>query len=273
MDLNKKWILFFIVVISTVMFSSCKQDSNDDSTSTIKLVKMKQQEELGTYISHPKRDDEICLSEIEKARKDINSGKTAFCMPSGEGDYGLRQEKYIKVLCKKYGLFFKYEEINDAITKKGRQGCYGAYMDKFLAEKYGEKFKKSVLENADQILIKSNDTIDSYYCDIKPVIKGIDPKDGSVIIRLDSKLKNQLITDNLGYLPVIDLNFFIDKNGIPSGYHLDYFNDNKNNSNEKFKNQLLKIAIEELEKYRNCESGKIKDKNVTTKNRVKVFFH
>ncbi|TRX34095.1 hypothetical protein [Flavobacterium restrictum] len=271
MKLNRKWIFF--IIASTIIFLSCKQDLRSYETNEIKLVKMEIQEDLETYISHPASNDKICLIEIEKAKQDISRGKISFCMPSGEGNHELRQEKYIKILCEKHGIFFKYEEMNDAINKSGRQGCYKAYMDSFLAKKYGKNFKKSVLENADQILIKSNDTINSYFCDIKPVIKGIDLQDESIEVKINSTLKNQLVKDNLGYLPTINLIFFIDKKGSLSDFYLDSFNDNKKNSNIKFKNQLLITAIEELKKYKKSEPGKIKDKNVITKNSVRIIFY
>ncbi len=260
----------FLLFALSIIFYSCKQDSTSNSSNKVKLVKMKSQEKLTNYISHPKKDDKVCLADIEKAKNDVSNGKIVFCMPSGEGNYELRQEKYIRILCKKQNLVFEFEMISDAISGEGRQGCYGTYMDKVIEEKYGKNFKQSILEQADEILIKSDDTISSYSCDVKPKIIGI--SDESIKIKLDAKLKNQLKTDNLGYFPIVDVGFYIDKNGNPSGYYLESFNDNENKSNKKFEAQLLKIVIEELKKYKKCESGEIKNKKVMTKNIIKVFF-
>lgn len=272
MKLNNKLIFFFIIAVSMNIFLSCKKDTNNP-TNEIKLVKIEKPEDIETYISNPGSNDKKCLNEIEKAKQDITLGKIMFCMPSGEGNYELRQEKYLKLLCKKYGLIFKYEEMADSTDRIGRHGCYSAYMDSYLIKIYGKKFKNEILENADNLLINSNDTINSYFCDTKPIIEGIDLNDESFEVKLNSDLKNQLKRDNLGYFPTMNLIFFIDKTGNSSDYYLDSFDDDKKNSNIKFKSQLLNIAIEELKKYNKSEPGKIKGKKVITKNSLKIIFY
>ncbi len=255
------------------MIISCNQNpTKSNPESKIKIVKIEPQESISNYIEHPKLNDKICTTEIERAKKDIQKGELVFSMPNGEGDYDLRQEKYIRKLCEKYNLVFRFEMISDAIVEEGRQGCYGAYMDKKLAEKYGSKFKQSILDQADLMLIKSNDTVVSWDCDKEPKIEGI-TSENMIEVQLDENLKNELSKNKINYNAGIDIGFYIDKKGIPSGYYLVDYNRTEKGKTQKYKQQLLQAGIDELKKHQRCVSGEIKGQKVITKQIIRTYFN
>ncbi|MEZ0129296.1 hypothetical protein AB9T88_05760 [Flavobacterium sp. LBUM151] len=229
-------------------------------------------ENIHTYIQHPKSEDRICKSAITWAKKDIQKGELVFSMLNGEGDYDLRQEKYIRILCKKHNLIFRFEMIDDAPVEEGMQGCYGAYMDNMIAKKFNSNFKQNLLNKADIMLSKSNDTIRSWDCDIKPKIEGL-TSENSIHILLDAKFKKQLAKDKIYYGAGIDISFYIDKKGKPSGYHLDDYNRLEKNNREKYKTQFVKVAIDQLKKYQKCSAGEIKGQKVITKQTIRTYFH
>jgi hypothetical protein len=89
-------------------------------------------------------------------------------------------------------------------------------MDKFIAEKLGPNFKEKLLDQADSILLSSNDTINYYLCDNHPQVLGND-YESTLEVKLNNKLFEQLKYNKIGDLPFIYIGFYIDKNGNPSG--------------------------------------------------------
>lgn len=266
----KKNIFFLLLLLSIF---SCKQNSEESSPlDTSKIIKLPKLENIHTYIQHPKSEDRICRNGIKWAKKDIEKGELVFSMPSGEGDYDLRQEKYIRILCKKHNLIFRFEMIDDAPVEEGMQGCYGAYMDNMIAKKFNSNFKQNLLNEADIMLSKSNDTIRSWDCDIKPKIEGL-TSENSIHILLDAKFKKQLAKDKIYYGAGIDIRFYIDKKGKPSGYHLDDYNRLEKNNREKYKVQFVKAGIDQLKKYQKCSAGEIKGQKVITKQTIRTYFN
>lgn len=266
-----KKTFFFIVILLNII--SCKQNLEESSSlDTSKIVKLPKLENIHTYIQHPKLEDRICGNGIALAKKDIQNGELVFSMPSGEGDYDLRQEKYIRMLCKKHNLIFRFEMIDDAPAEKGRQGCYGAYMDNMIAEKYYSNFKRDVLNEADIMLSKSNDTVKSWNCDKKPIIEGLGSED-AIYILLDPKFKTQLANDKIYYGAGIDISFYIDKKGKPSGYHLKDYNRLEKINREKYKIQFVKAGIAQLKKYQKCRAGEVKGQKVKTEQIIRTYFN
>lgn len=266
----KKNIFFLLLLLSIF---SCKQNLEESSPlDTSKIIKLPKLENIHTYIQHPKSEDRICRNGIKWAKKDIEKGELVFSMPSGEGDYDLRQEKYIRILCKKHNLIFRFEMIDDAPVEEGMQGCYGAYMDNMIAKKFNSNFKQNLLNEADIMLSKSNDTIRSWDCDIKPKIEGL-TSENSIHILLDAKFKKQLAKDKIYYGAGIDIRFYIDKKGKPSGYHLDDYNRLEKNNREKYKVQFVKAGIDQLKKYQKCSAGEIKGQKVITKQTIRTYFN
>ena len=216
-------------------------------------------------------NDSLCIKDIEKAKTDVKKGRIVFCMPMYPMSDLLRNEKQIKQLCKKNNIVFDYEIFSDVISFGQTQGCYAAYMDKIIAEKFGSNFKEKLLLQANNILLSSTDTINYSQCDNKPRILG-KGEVSTLEVKLNNKLSKQLKSDNKGHLPFMGICFYIDKNGNPSGYFLNFFSDADNRSNEKFKDELFKAGVKSLRQYKHWEPGRVKGQKVNTENNVRVYF-
>ncbi len=266
-NLNKTIVKKITLFLFTAILVSCVKQKKEDEK-----VILSSEYNLLKYIQKPKSDDSLCIDDIQKAKKDISKGKLVFCYPMGFGTHQFRSEKQLIQLCKKYNIVFDYEMHSDVITEGQTQGCYGAYMDKKIAEKFGHNFKKQLLNQADSILLASNDTIEYYLCDKRPHLPGKNDYETNIDAKLDSKLKKQLKADEEGDLPFMDIGFYIDKNGIPSGYFLNYFNDKDILSNKKLEDKLFKESVELLKKYNYWETGQIKGQKVVTENNARIYF-
>jgi len=228
--------------------------------------------QLVKYIQKPADKDSMCIKDIEKAKEDVSNGKIVFCYPMGFGSHDLRQERQLRELCIKNNLVFEYELFSDVIYDGQTQGCYGAYMDKTIASKFGIDFKQKLLKQADSILLAKNDTIVYYKCDKRPQIPGKNDYETTLVAKLPEKLSKQLKADKEGDLPFMDIGFYIDKSGKASGYFLNYFMDADNKSNRKFKDELFKIGVEQLKEIKYWETGEVGGQKVNTENNVRVYF-
>ncbi|MGV8993353.1 MAG: hypothetical protein ACOH1O_04570 [Flavobacterium sp.] len=160
--------------------------------------------------------------------------------------------------------------VSDVINKEGREGCYEAFMDKKIDQKYGLKFRQYILEEADSMLLKSNDTVLAWDCDKKPQIEGI--TSAMINVQLEKKLRIDLSNDKINYVTGLDIAFYIDKNGIASGYHLENYNSIEKQGNEKYKARLILAGIDALKNHQNCIPGEILGQKVVTKQIIRIYF-
>jgi hypothetical protein len=72
--------------------------------------------------------------------------------------------------------------------------------------------------------------------------------------------------------PFIDVGFYIDILGKPSGYFINYFSYWKDSLRNNYEKQLFKIAVVELKKYPFWIPGLIKGHKVITEHNVRVYF-
>jgi hypothetical protein len=82
-------------------------------------------------------------------------------MPMSLGTFEFRQEKQLRELCNSTSLLFDYELFSCVGVSGQTSGCYGLYMDKIIAQKFGKNFKENLLKSADSIYIASHPTV--YY--------------------------------------------------------------------------------------------------------------
>lgn len=186
-------------------------------------------------------------------------------------DCVLRQEKYVIDLLKKYNIQFEYETFSDIRFEGQTQGCYGAYMDTVIEEKFGQGFKEKILTKADSLLLESNDTIKYYLCDIQPRVPGKDEYKTTLRAKVPEKIREQLKADREGSWPFMDIGFYIDKSGKSSGFFLNYFME-ADQLNYKFKDKLFKIGVEQLKEINYWETGEINGQKVNTENNIRVYF-
>lgn len=261
-------IIIYILII--FLFACGQKNLKGQDLSIIQLDISEIQ--LSNYIEKPTVTDSMCIEDIKRAKKNISIGRTVFCMPMGFGTSELRQEKEIQQLCKENGLVFEYEIFSDVIITGQTQGCYGAYMDKVIEDKFGKEFKEHLLIKADSILLASNDTIKYYLCDKRPQIPGKNEYETTLEAKVPEKLRKQLKADKEGHLPFMDIGFYIDKSGNASGYCLHFYMYANRKSNRKFKDELFKIAVAQLNEIKRWETGIVRGQKVITDYNVRVYF-
>ena len=188
------------------------------------------------------------------------------------GTFRLRQEKQLIKLCENYDLLFKYEMFGCMVTEGQTRGCYGAYMNNVIEDKYGKGFNNFLLAKAQSMMLASNDTIEYYLCDTKPEIAGKGNYGTTIEVKVPEKLSKQLKTDKEGDLPFMDIGFYIDKSGNASGYFLNYFMAADSTANYKFKDELFKIGVDELKMIKNWKTGIVAGQKVTTENNIRIYF-
>ena len=248
-----------LILVSVLVFTACNRQVSS----------------IEKYIENPRKSDSLCIEDIERAKKMVENGEIIFCYPMYFGSSELRQEKQLRLLCEQYKLIFDYELFGCVVIERQTQGCFGAYMDKVIVDKFGADFKQKLLAQADSIMIAVNDTVPYYLCDKKPKIHGVIDKHESEYLMasvVPEELRKQLKTDNDGKSSFMDIGFYIDKDGNTSGYFINNFYDANNKSNQLFKDDLFNIAVTQLKQVERWEPGIVNNQKVITENNVRVFF-
>lgn len=136
----------FVILILLTIFISCVEDKKqpiaeiEDSNLENEYVEF----DPIKYVSNPEKTDTLCISEINRTKDEIKTNGIAFTQEAGFLYGHNRYEKELEELCKKYGLNYEIDLIGCVVFEGQTQGCYGAYMDKVLADKYGLDFKKQM---------------------------------------------------------------------------------------------------------------------------------
>lgn len=270
----------YISLFLSVIILSCNNSQNssntpkqiiEDNISDLQ-IENKLTEEF-TYIKNPNSSDKTCISDIEKAKTDIQNGKLSIVYTNYEVA-NMRYENFIKKLCNEYGLIFKIDFINDVITENQTQGCYKSYMDKVIADSLGLNFKNNLENKADSLylstLLRENHAEWYFRCDTKP--KPILNK--RKYLETTLTLKDLDIKQNPkgNVWPSVDIEFIIELDGEITNIESNNFIP-KLPHNEKFKETLCKIGVNYIEEnYPKWEPGKIRETNVRTRNNVRLTF-
>ncbi len=266
---NFKYIL--TITLTLISIISCSQDK------TSKNLKNQQLSDRIKYVNKPNDKDTLCISEINRAKKDIAEGKIVFTQSFAFGSSELRYENELKQICKEYGLEFGLDLISCTVIEGQTQGCYGDYMDKIIIEKFGINFKERLHKKADSLFlvnIKSHNKVVKYWdCDARPELinkEGITGDNLPSIKVSDLKIvKNK--SDYGGY-PFFDLGFIVEKDSTISNFHINNWVPHLN-QNEKFKDKLYEIAVTHIKnKYPKWIPGRISETPVRTDNNVRVHF-
>lgn len=253
----------------TSLLFACGQENREEKAASIPSDES--ETTLSAYIQQIDDQDSTCMKDIALAKQDVSKGKIVFCSPAGFLFYNLRQEEQLRELCRKNKLVFQYELFSDVIYEGQTQGCYGAYMDQVIAAKFGSGFKERLLAQADSMLLASNDTINAYDCDKRPHIPGeSDEYEPRLLMKIPDKLRKQLKKDRDGYLPFMDIGFYMDKSGNTSDYFLNFFMDADHESNQKYEDELFKMGVEKLKEI-HWQPGIVNGQKVITENNVRVF--
>jgi hypothetical protein len=229
------------------------------------------------YIEKPDPADSLCISDINRAKKDIENGKIVFTQDYGFLFGDIRYENELRKLCKDYGLVFDFDLISDVIFEGQTQGCYGAYMDKVIAGKFGNDFKDRLHKTADSIyldnVIKSSKIIQYWDCDERPrlpnEIKRTDDYLPTIIVNNIDIVENK---GQYGGWPFFDLGFIVELDSTISGFYIRNFVPELD-VNKKYKSELFNIAVKYMnDNYPKWIPGKIDRQIVRTDNNVRIHF-
>jgi len=268
-DIEKmKNLIITLIFISLVACSQLRQTKKITNSGLPERI---------SYVSNPDHNDKLCISEIKRAKIDIEKGKIVFCQRVGFLFGGIRYESELKKLCKQNSLVFGFDMISDVVFEGQTQGCYGNYMDKVIIEKYGLNFKENLHKTADSLyLVRTkleNKTVQYWDCDERPRLP-------NEIKRTSDELPDIHIADldiketkgDSGGWPFFDLGFKVEKDSTITGFYVRSFV-SETDENIKFKDRLFTVAVDYLKKnYPVWIPGKIKGIPVRTNNNVRIYF-
>jgi hypothetical protein len=264
---NMKYVLIILTLIS---FSACSQDKQKNDTDGHELPDRIQ------YIINPNSNDTLCLSEIERAKKDIENGKIVFTQSAGLLFGDIRYETELRDLCKINGLVFDFDLIGCVVFEGQTQGCYGDYMDKIIIDRYGIDFKENLHKKADSLFLaktqSENKLVRYWDCDERPRLPNETKRTSDYIpsITVDSPdIKEK--KGNYGGWPFFDMGFIVEKDSTISGFYSSNFVAQLD-ENEKYKNELFEIAVKYIKtEYPIWVPGKVNGVAVRTDNNVRIF--
>lgn len=274
--MKKYFTLYFII---SLLVLSCKKESGKETVHNSKLPevhKLPPPLDYSKYILNPKKTDTLCLNEIEQAKNDLKEYPGVYVQTICFGCDFKPYEEEIKEVLKKRKFKIGIQDIGCVRYEGQTPGCYRAYIDLKMKDKYGENYKSEIETEAQNILIKNisiNDKIISIY-DLEDKER---PKvflqnafvDGGTDTTIQTDLPiNSKSSHNL----FVDVNFIIEKNGTISNLVADNWV-NENGVNEKYKDDLINLAIRTLKKdYNSWQPGTYKGNKARIENSLRVSF-
>ncbi len=267
---------FVILILLPFLFScSEKKKEHSDEKSISELRNDYEIFDPITYVSNPAKTDSLCISEINKAKFDIENEGIVFTQAVGFLFGHNRYEKELEKLCEEKGLKYAIDLIGCVVFEGQTQGCYGAYMDKSLAEKYGTDFKQIMHKKADSLflsnVLKNNTAVQYWDCDERPKLPSENIRTSDYIPYLsvyDIDIKEN--KNEYGGWPFFDVGFIVEKDSTTTNYYIGNYVAELE-SNEKYKTQLFELVTKHLkEKYPKWIPGSIKGVPVRTDNNVRI---
>ena len=264
-----------ILLILICYHTSCGQSSsgNEDSCDTF-LYLMKPREDLLRYIDNPCPNDSTCKEGILRAEAQVIRGQIKFLMPMHLATVEARQVQQLRALCNASGLIFDYEGFSCLVNSGQTDGCYGLYMDKIIAQKFGIDFKERLLKKADSMYVASSPTVHYTKCDTLPRLYDKDIHESlQMDLAIKEELFNKLKVSKYGYYPQVDIGFNIDTTGIPSNYFLNQFIVYDDISeNTQYKSALIQLAFDYVKRFRLWKPGVVLNEKVKTEYNVRISF-
>ncbi len=258
-----------IIILILTLVIACSQNKK------IETQRNQQIPDRIKYVSNPNSEDALCISEINKAKKDIAKGKIVFTQSFGFGASELRYEKELRQVCQEYGLEFGKETVGCVEIEGQTQACYGDYMDKIIIEKFGVNFKEALHKKADSLFLVNiqNKIVQYWYCDERPRLPGEEERISDDLPSI-KVFDLDIVKDKSDYFgwPFFDLGFIVEKDSTISDFYIRSWVA-QIDENEKFKDELYKRAVDYIKnKYPKWLPGKVSGVPVRTDNNVRVCF-
>ena len=265
--------IFFVLVVSC---EKTKTITNTSELDTTKIVKPLQPLDYEKYIKNVPKTDTLCNGEIEREKNDLSKYDGVYVQTICFGCDFKPYEEEIKEVLKKRKFKLGIQDLGCVIYEGQTRGCYSAYVDLRMKVKYGENYKTEIENDAIKILIKNinvNDKVISIYDlekDEKPqLLNYYVPIENDYYTTIKTDLPiNKRSTYNL----FVDVDFIIEKNGTISNLKESNWV-NENSINEKYKQDLINLALKTLIKdYNNWKPGTYKGNKARVENTLRISF-
>lgn len=267
------YILYLVILFFTI---SCKESSdNKVTTNRPEVIKLGPAKTDSKYLLNPPKSDTLCISDVERAKRDIDKYGKLFIRTICFGCDAKPFQAEIEEVLKKKKIKEVIEDIGCVVFEGQTQGCYSDFIILKMKELYGENYFSTIEKEAESIFIKNiteNNKIVSVY-DLEDNEK---PKIISKKVNIESDYYTTLKVN----LPVkidshkslfADVTFIIEKDGTINNLSVDnWVNDA---ISDKFKNELISFALKTLKQdYNHWNPGKYKGNIIRTENTLRVNF-
>ncbi|MET3028736.1 hypothetical protein ABXT06_18805 [Flavobacterium sp. UW10123] len=266
------FVFFFLII-------SCKKNievSNVSTLDTTKIVKPLPPLDYEQYLKNVPKTDSLCNGEIERAKKDLSKYDGVYVQTICFGCDFKPYEEEIKEVLRKRKFKLGIQDIGCVRYEGQTVGCYSAYINLKMKEKYGENYKSDIENDATKILIKNislnNKIISIYDLEQNEKPKIVDPK-----IAIENDYYTTIKTD----LPInrksmhslfTDINFIVEKDGTISNLKETNWV-NEKGIDEKYKQDLVNLAINTLQRdYNNWKPGTYKGTKARVENTLRISF-
>ena len=270
---------YFILFVFFFLIISCKKNTeviNTSRSDTTKIVKLPPPLDYAKYMKNVPKSDSLCNSEIERAKDDLSKYNGVYVQTICFGCDFKPYEDEIKEVLKKKKFKLGIQDLGCEIYEGQTRGCYIAYIDLKMKEKYGENYKSEIENDAIKILIKNinnnNKIISIYDLEQNEKPKILNPKiaienDYSTTIKTDLPINRK----SMHYL-FTDIEFIVEKDGTISNIKQTNWV-NEKGIDEKYKQDLINLAIHTLKKdYNNWKPGTYKGNKSRIQNNLRISF-
>lgn len=274
--MKKYYLLLFVI---SLLIISCKKNTKTHNTSildTTKVVKLPAPLDYTKYLKNVPKTDSLCNREIDRAKDDLSKYDGIYVQTICFGCDFKPYEEEIKEVLKKKKFKLGIQDIGCVIYEGQTQGCYLAYIDLKMKEKYGENYKSEIENEAVKILIKNininNKIISIYDLEQNEKPKILDPKiaienDYYITIKTDLPINRKSM-----HSLFTDIDFIVEKDGTISNLKETNWV-NEKGIDKKYKQDLVNLAINTLEKdYNNWKPGTYKGTKTRTQNSLRISF-
>lgn len=149
----KKLLLF----ISILFILSCNKNSNINNNIKITDSNTNKKDSIATIIGNVSPDDDVCIGEIEDAKRDLENNKLTYYVRKEPITYGNYTDE-LKKLLRPLGIKCeKLSGIGNCIPLvNSRSGCYFDYMNAGIKQKFKNGFIDSLETQAMKTYIAKN---------------------------------------------------------------------------------------------------------------------
>lgn len=252
-----------LLVLTLVLFWGCSSGAQNKQ-------QLNRTTDIIEYVKSPDSTDISCLEDVKRAKEEVHRGKITLTQLGGLGFDFLRYEKELIQLCQDYGLRFEYELLSCIVQEGQTQGCYGAYMDNELINRFGPNFKVNLFRKADSLflvnVVREKMIVRSWDCDIAPV----EPKDFDPTIDV-SELDIKRGDDAFGGWPFHDITFVIELDSTVSEIQSTNFVAG-DSANVNYETILYEVAMNYLNQNSTWIPGSIRTEAVRTRHSLRFTY-